>query len=373
MKKEARKNNRILLIIGSVILLCIIILGILAFKKLATIEVIFKDDLTIEINDSVYIESLIKEVKNGSTISENIELDTTKLGKQDLTIKVKNKFKEEEVKFSIEVIDTIKPTITCDEKFKLYIGKDLDLKTKVVIEDNSKELIEPIITGEYNNKEKGEYKLMIEATDSSNNKSTKEVIVNVEIDPNNHTFTTSKGFQGEVKNGITYIEGTLIANKTYKLTSSYGNGITKETTTAFNKMVDAAKKEGHNVYITSGFRSYKMQTTIYNNYVKTDGKKNADTYSARPGHSEHQTGLAIDINQIKESFGYTETGKWVNNNCYKYGFILRYPKGKDKITGYIYEPWHLRYVGVDLATKLYNNGNWITLEEYFGIDSKYSE
>jgi len=373
MKKEAKTNKKTLIILGSIILLCIIILGVFAFKKLTTIEVIFNDNLNIEINEKVYIESFIKEVDNGSIISENIELDTTKLGKQELTIKVKNKFKEQEIKFTIDVIDSTKPTITCEDKITIYVGKELALKTNIVIEDNSQELIEPTIVGEYNNKEKGEYKVMIEATDSSNNKETKEVIINVEIDPNNYTFTTSKGFNGEVKNGITYIEGTLIANKTYKLTSDYGNGITKETQTAFNKMVKAAKEVGYNIYITSGFRSYATQKTIYNNYVKNDGKKNADTYSARPGHSEHQTGLAIDINQIKESFGYTEEGKWINDNCYKYGFILRYPKGKDSITGYIYEPWHLRYVGIDLATKLYNNGNWITIEEYFGIDSKYSD
>ena len=67
----------------------------------------------------------------------------------------------------------------------------------------------------------------------------------------------------------------------------------------------------------------------------------------------------------------TSEGQWLNNNCYKYGFIIRYPKGKESITGYIYEPWHIRYVGVDVATQLYNGGNWITLEEYLGIDSKY--
>ena len=114
------------------------------------------------------------------------------------------------------------------------------------------------------------------------------------------------------------------------------------------------------------------QKYLYNSYVSRDGKEEADTYSARPGHSEHQTGLAFDLNSIDISFADTDEGKWVVDNCYKYGFIIRYPEGKDNITGYIYEPWHLRYVGVDLATKLYNQGDWITLEEYYGIDSKYS-
>ena len=129
---------------------------------------------------------------------------------------------------------------------------------------------------------------------------------------------------------------------------------------------------GLNLYISSGYRSYYDQKYIYNNYVSRDGKEKADTYSARAGHSEHQTGLAFDLNSIDDSFTNTPEGKWVHDNCHKYGLILRYPKGKDNITGYMHESWHLRYVGIDLATKLYNNGDWITLEEYFGIDSKYN-
>ena len=90
-----------------------------------------------------------------------------------------------------------------------------------------------------------------------------------------------------------------------------------------------------------------------------------------PGNSEHQTGLCFDLNSIDDSFGDTVEGRWVNDNCYKYGFCIRFPKGKDAYTGYQYESWHLRYVGKDLAEKLYNNGNWISLEEYFGITSEY--
>ena len=107
--------------------------------------------------------------------------------------------------------------------------------------------------------------------------------------------------------------------------------------------------------------------------VKRNGKKAADTFSARPGASEHQTGLAFDLNTITNSFKDTAEGKWVNKNCYLYGYILRYPEGKTNETGYIYEPWHIRYVGKELAKKLYNNGNWITMEDYFGIDSKYND
>ncbi|MDE5539334.1 MAG: M15 family metallopeptidase [Bacilli bacterium] len=186
------------------------------------------------------------------------------------------------------------------------------------------------------------------------------------------TFTTSKGYQAVIKNGILYIDGYMISNKSYYLPSNYGSGLTSDTIKAFNIMKEAAKEEGLNIYISSGFRSYSTQKKLYNNYVARDGVAEADTYSARPGHSEHQSGLAFDVNTINNSFANTPEGKWLTKNAYKYGFILRYPKGKTNETGYIYEPWHFRYVGKELATKLYNNGDWITLEDYFGITSSYN-
>ncbi len=134
-----------------------------------------------------------------------------------------------------------------------------------------------------------------------------------------------------------------------------------------------AKSLGLNIKITSGYRSYKTQETIYNNYVYRDGKTNADIYSARPGYSEHQSGLSFDLNSISDAFAKTNEGIWVNNNAYLYGFIIRYPKNKQNETGYKYESWHLRYVGEKLARTLYNDGDWITIEDYFGLDSFYIE
>ena len=185
------------------------------------------------------------------------------------------------------------------------------------------------------------------------------------------TFTTSKGFKGEVKNGVVYIDGYLIANKTYPLPKSYGDGITSAAQSAFNKMKEGAKKDGITLSIASGYRSYSYQNKIYNNYCARDGKKEADTYSARPGHSEHQSGLAMDLNKVGNAFNGTKEAKWLAKNCYKYGFILRYPQGKTNETGYVYESWHFRYVGEDLAKKLYNGGDWITMEDYFGFTSEY--
>ena len=182
-----------------------------------------------------------------------------------------------------------------------------------------------------------------------------------------------KDAKKEVKNGITYFDGIMIVNKTYSLPSTYDPGsLTEEFMDAFYEMQSAALLDGISLFIASGYRSYEYQVDLYNYYVETDGKKLADTYSARPGHSEHQTGLTADINTADESFEGTDEAIWLDKNCYKYGFIVRYPKGKDEYTGYEYEPWHLRYVGKELAKKIHDLGG-ISLEEYFGITSKYEE
>ncbi len=181
----------------------------------------------------------------------------------------------------------------------------------------------------------------------------------------------SKKYDIKEVNGVTTINGVIIVNKSYSLPSDYGNGLTTDTLKAFQEMQNAAKEENLNLFIRSGFRSYLDQTIVYDKWVKKDGQEVADTYSARPGYSEHQTGLAMDLNSIDQDFADTKEFAWLNENAYKYGFILRYPQEKEEITGYIYEPWHYRYVGVELSKELYNNGNWLTLEEYFEIDSKY--
>ena len=170
-------------------------------------------------------------------------------------------------------------------------------------------------------------------------------------------------------NGLTYIDGILIANKSYSLPSTYDPGMDATTIKQFGLLSNSASKEGLNIYLSSGYRSYSYQQGIYNNYVSWYGKATADTFSARAGHSEHQTGLAIDVNSIDDSFAGTPEAIWLENHAHEFGFIIRYPKGKENITGYKYEPWHIRYLGVEKATDVYNSG--LTLEEYLGIDSYY--
>lgn len=199
---------------------------------------------------------------------------------------------------------------------------------------------------------------------------------------------TETGAVLEIIDGVTYVDGLIIANKTYGLPSDYVptdtkvpldgveysyEGIVNTAWDAWQELQAAASGEGLNIYISSGYRSYSCQEGLWNNYAARDGQEKADTYSARAGHSEHQTGWCFDLNTITDAFADTAEGKWVNENCYQYGFIIRYPKGKSDITGYKYESWHLRYVGKELAEELYNGGDWITMEEHFGLTSKYAD
>jgi D-alanyl-D-alanine carboxypeptidase len=166
----------------------------------------------------------------------------------------------------------------------------------------------------------------------------------------------------------------IICNKYHKLKSDYvpnlvsldgygGGQMEKVAAEHFKEMVNAAKKDGMKIYNVSGYRSYNTQKNLYNGYVSRNGQAKADTFSARAGTSEHQTGLATDVNYVSDSFANTKEYQWLIKNSYKYGFILRYPKGKEFITGYKYEPWHYRYVGKDVAKVVYEKN--ITYEEYY--------
>jgi|SRR5699024_9911648 len=145
----------------------------------------------------------------------------------------------------------------------------------------------------------------------------------------------------------------------------------EEAAQALKEMFEAAKADRLKLYARSGFRSYQTQVQLFNNYVSQHGEAEANRYSARPGQSEHQTGLTMDVTaesanlDLTRDFNETEEGKWLANHAHQYGFIIRYPEGKEEITGYIYEPWHIRYLSVDLATAVYNSG--LTYEEFLDI------
>lgn len=174
----------------------------------------------------------------------------------------------------------------------------------------------------------------------------------------------------------------IIVNKKRALPSDYapsdlkspsigGGQLRAEATERLNLLVGAARNDGLSLKMISGYRSYESQRVLYNSYVASDGQAKADTYSARPGHSEHQTGWAADLGNpdgncdLQICFAQTEAGKWLATNAHKHGFIIRYLDGKDAVTGYQYEPWHVRYVGVELAMQIHLSGK--TMEDYFNL------
>lgn len=173
----------------------------------------------------------------------------------------------------------------------------------------------------------------------------------------------------EQSNGMTFVDGILIVNKTYSLPSDYAPGVSTVAQNAFDEMAAAAAQDGITLFVNSSYRSYQDQESLYNSYAAERGTEAADEVSSRPGHSEHQTGLTFDVNTTEDSFAGTPEANWLAEHCAEYGFIIRYPEGKEDKTGYVYEPWHIRYLGKEKAQAVTKSG--LCLEEYLGITSDY--
>lgn len=170
-----------------------------------------------------------------------------------------------------------------------------------------------------------------------------------------------------------YVPPDLVVPKVPLRTSAYDSEMHLRVapSRAIEKLFNGALSSGIHLRLASGYRSYNEQISVYNSEVRRFGQAVADSESAQPGHSEHQTGLAADLEpasracEINSCFATTAEGKWLAANCYKYGFIIRYQKNDQNITGYRYEPWHVRYVASDLAAEVHSSSQ--TLEEFFGL------
>ena len=183
-------------------------------------------------------------------------------------------------------------------------------------------------------------------------------------------------------------EYLILVNKTYGLDESYEpddlklvsyraedrsakyQNLRAEAAEAFDQLAQEAKGSGLTIVVTTGYRPYSYQKQLHDTYLASNGETWTENFSAEPGHSEHQTGLAADVStpsadyELKQAFAKTDEGIWLAQNAHRFGFIIRYPEGKEDITGYKYEPWHIRYVGIEAATEIYNDN--LTLEEYLG-------
>ena len=202
-----------------------------------------------------------------------------------------------------------------------------------------------------------------------------DVVAIINVGSNNEWYTNTK--KSDTSKGI-----LMLTNKFYSLDNTYDSStmasvskqysygenqmVTEETFNAFLNMFNAAKKENLTLIINSSFRSFEEQDEIYNYYKSINGEEYANKIAAKAGFSEHQTGMAIDIQtygSTAKTFEEFDEFKWLQDNAHKYGFILRYPKDKEYLTGYEYESWHYRYVGVKVATYIYQNN--ITFDEYY--------
>lgn len=174
-------------------------------------------------------------------------------------------------------------------------------------------------------------------------------------------------------NPVSYVPSDLIVPSVpLRVPGNESMQVRRPVAVALEKMFGAAKSDSAPLMLSSGYRSYSYQVSLYKGYVKSVGQSGADAVSARPGYSEHQTGLSADIEPLDEKcdvsvcFADLPAGKWLAANAYKFGFIMRYPADKVKITGYDYEPWHFRYVGSELSTEMHSK-HIETLEEFFNL------
>lgn len=305
-------------------------------------------------------------VEEGYTATDNVDGDLTKdvkVTKKDDSIiysvvdksgnkkEVVRKLIKDNVKPEMSLIYSDNLTVEQNTKYKEFGAKaidncDGDISSKIEIISNVDTSKHEVFTVTYKVK------------DSSNNEAT--ITRKVKIYDQNDL---NKGYT-EIVSGPTYIKNILVINKKYSIPVSF-KADDSEALKALENLKAAAKEAGHSLPTKSAYRSYYTQKSIYERYTRNYGQEYADRRSAKPGHSEHQTGLAFDVGVISIAFGSTPTGIWLKENCAKYGFIIRYPEYKQAITGYSYEPWHIRYLGVDVATEIMEKN--ITLEEYLGI------
>ena len=292
------------------------------------------------------------------------------LGYSSNEIKSINKLSDDEISIieKYEYNDKLLDIISS----KSYKKENLELYLKYIKDDVNDDIISFINEKYYINDFLDRY---LSYKEKNNDLDYNEIIkrVNSNLD---YTFyddskeaDISKGMYTLV-NKYYYLDKDYVPEDLVDVESKYARDSAKVNKTAyenFKNMADAASIEGLTILITTAYRNYNFQSTLYNNYVRQDGKELADTYSARPGYSEHQLGYSVDLtNKARVSFGEFENTKeftWLKENAYKYGFIIRYTESNQYITGYVPESWHYRYVGLDIAKYIHENN--ITYEEYY--------
>lgn len=367
MKKRKRKLKKSIKIIFSLIIIISLLLGYSYYNspstylkgigyKENTIEVFKEKDIIDKIKEKNYSKTL-EECINKNNFNIDYLYEYIKIDYVDRDNFIDNINKLLDIKYNSNNINLIYKKLN-DNTIDIIINKDKinDIDKYLNIEYFKEDNLDRYLN--YN----------------KDNLDIETIITYVNIGLDNEFYTNVKKIDNPdsldvLVNKYNNLEKNYEPKDLEKIDSKYSYGekkLRKEARVNFELMCKDAEKEG--IYLKAGstYRSYSYQENLYNRYVKRDGKKDADTYSARAGYSEHQTGLAIDIMNNKEIYiDEKDTKKeydWLINNSFKYGYILRYPKGKEHITGYMFEDWHFRYFGESLATELYNSN--LTYEEY---------
>ncbi len=371
-KRISKKKPKKIVLIGSGIILGIIILVCLLIffiRSSLDIKVKGKENIQIEVGTKYKDKGATAKIFNinlNKNIVTNGKVNVKKIGKYKINYSVSwLLFKKKAVR-TVKVIDKEKPTIKLkgNPEVNVILGSEYKEEGYEVEDNYDKKLEDKVkVTSKVDTNKVGTYEILYEVKDSSGNKNSIKRKVNVIKQTVNKTVNNkTSSSQGKVG---TYINGLLIVNKKYHLPATYNPGENSEALAALGRLQTAARSAGFSIPKISGFRSYTLQQSLYSRYVAQYGEAKASTFSAKPGQSEHQTGLAFDVGALDDNYGNTPAGKWLASNAYKYGFIIRYLKGKEGITGYQYEPWHIRYVGTTHAKKIYDRG--VTLEEYLGV------
>lgn len=367
MKKRKRKLKKSIKIIFSLFIIISILLGYNYYNSPTTyLKGIGYKDNTIEVFKEKNLIDKVKEKNYSKTLEESINKNNFNIDYLYEYINIKYIDKD-------NFIDNINKLLNIgygSDNINLIYKKLNDNTINIIINKDKINDIDKYLNISYFKEEMLEKYLNY----NKNNLDIDTIITYVNIGLDNEFYTNTKMIDNPddldvLVNKYNYLNKNYEPNDLENIDSKYSYGekkLRKEAKVNFELMCKEAEKEG--IYLKAGstYRSYSYQENLYNRYVKRDGKKEADTYSARAGFSEHQTGLAIDImNNKKLYIDEKDTKKeyeWLINNSYKYGYILRYPKEKEHITGYMFEDWHFRYFGESLANELYNSK--LTYEEY---------
>lgn len=359
------KNKKIILI-GCIVFLFVTALVCLGIFFLGnSLEINLKGSKNIEIEVGTKYKDKGATAKVFSTnltkkVVSKGKVNSKKVGKYNIDYSVKWLLFKKKTARTVKVIDKEKPVIKLNGSSEVNVTVGSEYKEEgYEVEDNyDKDLKDKVkVTSKVDYNKVGSYEILYEIKDSSGNKNSVVRKINVLQKVENKPVSNS---------GVgTYIKGLLIVNKKYHLPATYNPGEDATALAALGRLQSAAASAGFSIPKISGFRSYTYQQSLYAGYVSQYGEAKANTFSAKAGQSEHQSGLAFDVGELDDNYGNTPAGQWLESNAHKYGFIIRYLKGKESITGYQYEPWHIRYVGESHATTIHNKG--ITLEEYLGV------